>query len=196
MRITTVFITPFCNVLKRIFFSFCLLLVVPAWADNSEGPVTTLYATLKPADESLLLSATLEIRLNKTQEDALKKGLSLHFLTDFELQRIRAWWFNEDMVSISRAGRLTYNLLTRRYQLETAEGYKAFDTLREALVELGKIENWAVAPKKLLKPGDHYQASLRLRLDQGQLPKPLQINALASGKWEVEGEWYRWEQRP
>jgi hypothetical protein len=35
-----------------------------------------------------------------------------------------------------------------------------------------------------------------MRLDLGLLSKPLQINALATGKWEVEGDWYEWEVTP
>jgi len=31
-----------------------------------------------------------------------------------------------------------------------------------------------------------------LRLDASQLPKPFQINALASRDWSLQSEWYRW----
>lgn len=176
--------------------AFLALGAMPAQAAKSDELVSVLYATLKPADDNLVLNAALTVRLNKTQEDALKKGLSLHFVTDFELERTRSWWFNENQIEISRGGRLSYNLLTRRYQIETADGFKAFDTLTDALTELGRIDLWVVGPKKLLKSGEHYVAAMRLRLDQGQLPKPLQINALASGKWEVESEWHTWEISP
>ncbi len=173
--------------------AFLALGAMPAQAAKSNELVSVLYATLKPADDNLVLNAALTVRLNKTQEDALKKGLSLHFVTDFELERTRSWWFNDTLIEVSRVGRLSYNLLTRRYQIETADSFKAVDTLTEALTELGRIELWTVGSKKLLKPGERYVAAMRMRLDQGQLPKPLQINALASGKWEVESEWHTWE---
>lgn len=176
--------------------AFLALGAMPAQAAKSNELVSVLYATLKPADDNLVLNAALTVRLNKTQEDALKKGLSLHFVTDFELERTRSWWLNETLVEVSRVGRLSYNLLTRRYQIETADSFKAVDTLTEALTELGRIELWTVGAKKLLKPGERYVAAMRMRLDQGQLPKPLQINALASGKWEVESEWHEWEVFP
>jgi hypothetical protein len=41
-----------------------------------------------------------------------------------------------------------------------------------------------------------YLAELRLRLDTTQLPKPLQINALASRDWNLSSDWYRWTFRP
>lgn len=201
MKITTAFFMPFSSAAEMIakraavyfLMAFLALGAMPAQAVKNDESVSVLFATLKPVDDNLMLGAALTVRLNKTQEDALKKGLSLHFVTDFELERTRSWWLNESLIEVSRGGRLSYNLLTRRYQIETAEGFKAFDTLAEALTELGRIELWSVGSKKLLKPGEHYVAAMRMRLDQGQLPKPLQINALTSGKWEVESEWHTWE---
>ena len=191
---------PFFSACKRavIYFLAALLALgaMPAQAAKSDELVSVLYATLKPADDNLVLNAALTVRLNKTQEDALKKGLSLHFVTDFELERTRSWWFNESLIAISRGGRLSYNLLTRRYQIETADSFKAVDTLTDALTELGRIDLWTVGSRKLLKSGERHVAAMRLRLDQGQLPKPLQINALTSGKWEVESEWHTWEPNP
>jgi hypothetical protein len=176
---------------------FCLVFAfVPAHAANPDEAVTTLFAMLRPAGDDWVLNAALNVRLNRTQEDALKKGIPLNFVTEVKLQRVRPWWFNEDLAVASRIGRLNYSPLTRRYQLETAQGFKAYDTLPEALAELGRIENWVITSGKTLKAGNTYLAALRVRLDLGQLSKPLQINALASGKWDVEGDWYEWEVTP
>ncbi len=176
---------------------FCLAFAaMPAQAAGTDDAVTVLYATLQPAEDDWVLNAALNVRLNRTQEEALKKGIPLHFVTEVKLQRVRWWWFNEDLAVDSRIGRLNYSPLTRRYQVETVDGFKAYDTLAEALSELGRIENRMIAPAKMLKPGNTYLAALRLRLDVGHLSKPLQINALASGKWDVEGDWYEWEVTP
>lgn len=198
------FSSGFKESLKRFLPRHVLLLltafifvVMPVHAAKEDEAVAVLFAELKPSDESWVLNAAFNVRLNRTQEEALKKGISLHFVTEVELQRMRGWWwFNEDVITTSRIGRLNYSPLTRRYQVETVDGYKAYDTLFEALAELGRIENWVIAPKKTLKAGNNYLAAIRLRLDRGQLSKPLQINALASGKWEVEGEWHEWEVTP
>jgi hypothetical protein len=48
----------------------------------------------------------------------------------------------------------------------------------------------------LAKKRDAYQAGLRMRLDPAQLPKPLQVNALASKDWNLDSEWYRWNVNP
>lgn len=51
-----------------------------------------------------------------------------------------------------------------------------------------------VLPDKspLLKKRDVYLAGLRMKLDLAQLPKPLQVNALASKDWNLDSEWHRW----
>ena len=41
-----------------------------------------------------------------------------------------------------------------------------------------------------------YIAATRMRLDVTQLPKPLQVNALAGHDWSLDSGWYRWIVRP
>lgn len=198
MNPAMVFFTPFCNVLRRVpVILFCLIAATStALAGKTEESIAIRSAQLQQSGENWVLNAEASVKLNKTQEEALKKGVTLHFVTDFELERVRSWWLNEDVVEANRIGRLNYSPLTRRYQIETIEGYKAYDTLPEALAGLGQIEAWVIAPKKALKQGERYQAAMRMRLDLGLLSKPLQINALATGKWDVEGDWHEWEVAP
>jgi hypothetical protein len=153
-------------------------------------------AELKLNNEAYELNADTAVSLNKNLEDALKKGLILHFQTEFELNRPRSWWFDESVAEATRTSILSYHLLLRRYYLETNYQLKTYDTLSEALTALGHIDGWPVAEKKLLRPRQTYKGRLRLRLDLGQLPKPLQINALTGARWEAEGEWYEWKFEP
>lgn len=182
---------------RALWFLLCLLLAAaPLRMAKADEAITLLFAALKPAEESWVVDAAFNVRLSRSQEEILKKGVPLHFVTEVELERVRNWWLNEDLVVASRIGRLNFSPLTRRYQVETVEGFKAYDTLPEALAELGRIEAWAITPSKTLKPGSRYKAAIRMRMDLGHLSKPLQINALASGKWEVEGDWHEWEVTP
>jgi len=41
-----------------------------------------------------------------------------------------------------------------------------------------------------------YVAGVRMRLDVSQLPKPFQLNALASRDWNFGSEWHRWSVTP
>jgi len=74
--------------------------------------------------------------------------------------------------------------------------HQNFDTLEEALAVLGRVRERLVVARQDVDPDDVYLAELRLRLDTTQLPKPLQINALASRDWNLSSDWYRWTFRP
>ena len=41
-----------------------------------------------------------------------------------------------------------------------------------------------------------YDAAVRLRLDVNQLPKPFQVNALASREWQLASDWRRFAFTP
>ena len=41
-----------------------------------------------------------------------------------------------------------------------------------------------------------YQAGIRMRLDTAQLPKPFQLNAIASRDWTLASDWHRWSLTP
>ncbi len=69
--------------------------------------------------------------------------------------------------------------------------------VNKALV-VGKPDGKTMLPDKspLVKKRDGYIAGLRMKLDLAQLPKPLQVNALASKDWNLDSEWHRWNVTP
>ena len=56
---------------------------------------------------------------------------------------------------------------------------------------LGQIRGWPVIERDRLQVGEAYVASLRMRLDTTQLPKPFQISALTEREWSVTSVWRR-----
>lgn len=194
MIVTTVFSTRcWKNRFSALLAAFGLFVLAGGAA--AEG-IEVKSAELRLVNDAYELNADIAVNLQKNLEDALRKGLILHFRTEFELSRPRSWWFAESIAEAERTSILSYHLLLRRYYLETNYQLKTYDTLGEALAALGHIEGWQVADKNQLKPKETYRGELRLRLDLSQLPKPIQINALAGGKWKAEGEWYEWKIEP
>lgn len=145
------------------------------------------------------LEANFEVGLTHTLEDALNKGLPLHFVIEFELIRPR-WYtlylWNKSVVEVVQQYRLSYNALTRQYRLSLGALHQNFDTLDEALALLGRLRSRFVADAELLGQNKVYDAAVRMRLDVSQLPKPFQINALASRDWTLSSDWYRWTVAP
>jgi hypothetical protein len=80
--------------------------------------------------------------------------------------------------------------------LSTGGGlHQSFSSLTEALAMLARLRNWVVVDKndKALRPGELYQAALRLRLDFTQLPRPFQISALGNKEWSLASDWKTWQ---
>ncbi|MBU1397159.1 MAG: DUF4390 domain-containing protein, partial [Gammaproteobacteria bacterium] len=107
-------------------------------SDNSAIKQAVIQAT----PQGYALDADIDIVLNPTLEDALTRGINLHFLLKLELTRPRNWWFDEDIAEPVRKMRIYYHLLLRRYVVESGYTTQTAATLDEALALLGRVENW------------------------------------------------------
>ncbi len=188
-------ITPSC---RRI--SLLRWLCAVATLCCSVALATTEGIFVKSAELTLVggeyyLEANFEVGLTATLEDALNKGLPLHFDVEFELIYPR-WYtlylWNKSVAELEQHYRLSYNALTRQYRLRFGALHQNFDTLNEALALLGRLRQRFVVDADRLDEGTVYEAVIRMRLDVSQLPKPFQINALASRDWNLSSEWFRW----
>jgi hypothetical protein len=148
-------------------------------------------AELEKVDSAWLLNANFGIELPLGLENALKRGVTLHFLVQFELTRSRWYWFDERAVSMQRLVRLSYQPLINQYRVNA--GGLAFNTnsLEEALRIAGAIGAWSVIELARIDPEKNYEAAIRMTLDLGKLPKPFQVDALNSRDWALSGEWLR-----
>ena len=190
-----VFITPCCrrNELSRWLLALCLLWCSTAVA-AAEG-IHVKSAEISQNGGDYYLEAIFEVELTRTLEDALNKGLPLHFIVEFELIRPR-WYtlylWNKSVLEFEQPYRLSYNALTRQYRLSMGALHQNFDTLNDALALMGRLRRRFLADADMLDAGKVYEAAVRMRLDVTQLPKPFQINALASRDWNLASAWFRW----
>ena len=189
----TAFITRCCKKYSLLFALALSLLAAPAV--HAEG-IDVRHAALVAGDEGYSLEADFEIALNTTLEDALNKGVPLHFLLEFEVIRPRWYWLNEKVLNTQQQYRLSYNALTRQYRLGVGALYQNFGALSEALDFLSRVRRRQVLEPGVLAKGATYTAGVRMRLDVSQLPKPFQLNALASRDWNFGSEWHQWSVSP
>ena len=152
-------------------------------------PVTS--AELRVEDEEVVLNAQFDVVLNPTLEEALQKGVSLYFVLEFELARPRWYWFDEKLIQQSVQYRVTYSPLTRQYRISSGLLGQQLNSLEEVEHQLARVVSRPVAQLDQLTRGTRYDAGVRLRLDITLLPKPFQINALASRDWSLQSDWYR-----
>lgn len=176
----------------------CLALAVGllfAVAARAEG-IQVKSAELRLVEEVYQLSADFDISFSQALEDALNKGVPLNFVVEFELDRPYLYWLSENIASVRQNIRVSYHALTRQYWVTVNAVQKSFGSLNEAKAELSRLRDWQVVDRSLLKKRYSYEASLRMKLDLSQLPKPLQVNAFASKEWSLESEWHRWKLAP
>jgi hypothetical protein len=190
-----VFITPSSRRtnLSRWLLALCLSWCGTLFAVNEGIHVNSAEISQNGGD--YYLEANFEVELTHTLEDALNRGLPLHFVVEFELIRPR-WYtlylWNKSVLEFEQDYRLSYNALTRQYRLSQGALHQNFDTLNDALALMGHLRPHFLADADILDAGKVYEAAVRMRLDVSQLPKPFQINALASRDWNLASEWFRW----
>lgn len=167
----------------------------PVATAHAEG-IQVKFAALEAADDGHQLNADFEIALNPTLEQALKKGIVLYFVTEFDLVSPRWYWLDEKIARSELQQALSYYALTRQYRLSRGSLPQNFDTLEEALQILSRLRNRTVAESAALKKESAYVATLRMRLDVSRLPKPFQVEALGSRDWNLSSGKLQWNVAP
>ena len=160
-------------------------------AHAADKPVVE-RAAIRYAAAGPLLDARVALQLTPAVADALARGIAQPFVFELEIERQRRWWLNEDVFEARRRIKLGYNLLLRTWLVESETRSRQFTSLDEALAALGQLDGWALPNPPELRPGQRYEARLRLRIDTEALPKPLIIGAFTSDKWELATPWYVW----
>ena len=192
----TVFFTRCSKKFSRLCaLALCALTLAFGAVAHAEG-IEVRNAALVAGEEGYFLEADFEIALNPTLEDALNKGVPLYFLLEFEVIRPRWYWLNEKVLNNQQQYRLAYNALTRQYRLGLGSLFQNFASLSETLDFLSRVRRRQVLEPGTLSKGTTYMAGVRMRLDVSQLPKPFQLNALASRDWNFGSEWHRWSVTP
>jgi len=136
-----------------------------------------------------LLSVDFEPPLTARLEEVASRGIPLHFTLEFELLRPRWYWWPESVFEHAVTWRLAYHPLTGDYRLGR-EGVvsQSFARLEDALAPIVQLRNWRIElPLDLA--GGAYVGQVRLRLDSGQLPRPVRIDALTNRELYPQAEW-------
>lgn len=160
----------------------------------AEG-VSVNKAEARLGENGYQLSASYDINLTFTAQQALTRGIPLYFVGEFSLTRSRWYWLDEEIFRGEQTVKLSYNVLTRQYRISRGALFQNFASFEDALNILARQSSVTI-PAELMKKDGNYMAAARLRLDIAQLPLPLQVNALTGKDWALNSEWYRWVIRP
>ena len=164
-------------------------------AAHAEG-IAVKSATVEPVEGGWQLEAEFDIQFSPRLEEAVNRGVPLYFVVEFELLRPRWYWFDEKPVQFSQTYKISYTPLLRQYRLSVGNVYQNFTRFEEVTRVLARLRGFQVADRNAVKKDVTYQAGIRMRLDTAQLPKPFQLNAIASRDWTLASDWHRWSITP
>jgi len=107
------------------------------------------------------------------------------------VERERRFLWNETITTLNQRYQLQYNHLHRQYLVKYLNtGIKEnFLTLTTALTSLGKLVDFPLLDRHLLKAGTYWVNS-QIYLDIESLPVPLRPIAYLSSKWRLKSDWY------
>ena len=151
---------------------------------------------LERQEQGLLLHALLKLELGPAVEDALAKGVAVHFVAEAELVRERWYWYDRKVAQVSRYYRLSYQALTRQWRLQASSEAlgnagsassitQSFESLPAALDVIRRQSGWKLAEPSEVEPDAKQLVNYRFRLDISQLPRPFQITAGSQGGWNL-----------
>ena len=170
----------------------CLSFFIVSFTWASDNALHVKSAEIIAGEDAYFLNADFDINFSNEMETALNKGVPLHFLIEFQLVSPVRYWFDDEIVLVSAEVTLSYHALSRQYLINRGSHQSAFLSLQDAKAELARLRNWRVFDKNLIGKDESYYAVLRMRLDQSQLPTPVQVDALSSEDWSMVSERYRW----
>lgn len=192
---TTAFITH-CfrkvrRTLERVLLAWALL-----WCGWAQAGAELDQLRVERQDGALVLHASLKLELGPAVEDALLKGVPVHFVAEAELMRDRWYWYDQKVAQVSRHYRLAYQPLTRQWRLQVASEpiaagvagsslAQTFESLPGVLEAIRRQTAWKLAEAGDLEPDARQYLHYRFRLDISQLPRPFQITAGNQSDWAL-----------
>ena len=199
MSLATLFAITFraCRAGRAMLGGALAFLALAMWAPAAlaEG-IEVSSATIAQTEDGWNLEAAFDVQFSPRLEEAVNRGVPVYFIVEFELSRPRWYWFDEKPVQLSQTYKITYTPLLRQYRLTVGTVYQNFTRFEEVTRVLSRVRGWHIADKGALKKDQVYQANVRMRLDTAQLPKPFQLNAIASRDWTLASDWHRWTITP
>ena len=164
-----------------------------AFADALDGVLEVHSAYVNIDKGVFLLHARVEYPVNQDIRDALRDGVTLTFDLEAKVDRVRHLWFDANVVDLTLQRELAYHVVTDQFVVRDVRSgdEKSFDTLKDALAYLGKVDNWPILVEPQLD-GGRYMISVRAGVRRGKLPSSLRALLFWTDDWQRVSKWYSW----
>lgn len=153
-----------------------------AWPVLAQG-VELKQIRLQRQDNELTLEFSTRLTLGPAIEDALHRGVPMYFNAQATVYRNRWYWRDERIARVSRTWRLAWQPLTASWRLSLGGLSQGYPSLPEALATLSRVSGWRLAELDRIEAGERYYVEFSFKLDNSQLPQPMQIDL--GGDWKL-----------
>ena len=166
-------------------------------APSAHADITTQYATMtRQSDGVYALNADFRLSMPQQLQDAINHGTPVSFQVEFNINRPRWYWSNENLISTSREQRISFNSLTREYRVTSGANQYRYNTLNEALLNVSRVSQWRVLWPSQYDAGEPLEGSVRIYLNTAKLPRTYQLNSLTNQGWGLNSGWYSFNFTP
>ncbi len=173
---------------SRVGLLLLLALCLGGGARAQLSPTTNVELSnieVNRVDDGLTLSFAVRFELPRLVEDALLKGVPLHFVAEAELIRPRWYWRDKRVARVNRTWRLAYQPLARQYRVSFGGLNQNFENLNDALAAVRRATDWKVAELRDVEEGARHYIDFSYRLDTTLLPRPMQIGISGQPDWNL-----------
>jgi len=195
----TVFITHCLKRLRQVLEGCARFGVLMWWAlltTQTQAQADIEQLRVERWEAELLLHVQIKLDLGPMVEEALTKGVAVHFVAEAEIVRDRWYWYDRKIAQVSRYYRLAYQPLTRQWRLQVASEpiyangassslAQTYESLQAALDVIRRQSGWKVADMADLDPDTRQNLTYRFRLDMAQLPRPFLIGLSNPSDWNL-----------
>jgi len=167
-------------------------------ADGLEGRFEVRSADLELRDGVYHLNARLDLPISEAVRRGLAEGVPLTLEVDLEVERVRQLLPNSKVAELTQRYHLQYNAVSARYILrnDNSGQQESLGTIDAALEMLSEVRSVPVLDKALLSEDRRYEASVRARIDYGNVPFTLRVLMFWVNEWHRESDWYTWTLQP
>jgi hypothetical protein len=164
-----------------------------ALADALDGVLQVSSAYVNFDNGVIQLYARVQYPLNPAIRKALQDGVTLTFDLEAKVDRVRHLWFDSNIVDLTLQRELAYHVVTDQFVVRDVRSgdEKSFDTLKQALAYLGKVDSWPILVEPQLD-GGRYMISVRAGVRRGKLPSSLRALLFWTDDWQRVSKWYSW----
>jgi hypothetical protein len=141
--------------------------------------LTTL--NLVRSEAALEIEFAARVKLPRTVEDAMQRGVPVWFTAEAQLMRKRWYWRDDRVARVSRQWRIAYQPLTGTWRVALGGLNQTSATLSEALLVASRSSGWKLADAGQIDPDSRYYVEFSYKLDTSQLPAPMSFGLGAGG---------------